>query len=68
MVWSNPLRYAVVGGIGEIIMLLGKLMITAATVSCFYVLITFNSTAASSIQCPIAMLIVILLLNFRLLV
>jgi hypothetical protein len=39
-------------------MFLGKLMISAATVTSFYAFITFQSTAAASIQQPIAMLIV----------
>jgi len=50
MVWSNPLRYAVVSGIGEIIMFLGKLMIASATVAAFYAIITFDSTASTSVQ------------------
>lgn len=58
MVWSNPLRYAVVSGIGEIIMFLGKLMIASATVAAFYCLITFYKSASTNIQQPIAMLIV----------
>lgn len=59
LVWSNPLRYAVVNGIGEIIMFLGKLMIASAAVAAFYAFITFYSKAASAIEQPIAMLIVI---------
>ncbi len=64
IVWSNPLRYAVVSGIGEIIMFLGKLMIASATVAAFYALITFYSAASSAIQQPIAMLIIVGLIAF----
>lgn len=59
MVWSNPLRYAVVSGIGEIIMFLGKLLIASTTVAASYLMITFDTTASTSIQEPITMLIVI---------
>ena len=41
MITSNPLRYGVVTGIGEILMFLGKLIIAGTTTALFYVLITF---------------------------
>ena len=34
-VWSNPLRYTVIGGIGEVFMFLGKLMIASSTIAAF---------------------------------
>lgn len=44
LAWSNALRYAVVGGVGGIIMFLGKLMIAALTAGGFYLLITYVSS------------------------
>jgi len=41
LVWSNPLRYAIVGGIGTVIMFLGKIIIAAATAFGFYLFITY---------------------------
>ena len=41
LVWSNPIRFAIVGGIGTVIMFLGKLIIASATAFAFYVLITY---------------------------
>jgi hypothetical protein len=43
MAWSNPIRFAVVNGVGEIIMFLGKLMIAASTTFAFYCAITYIS-------------------------
>lgn len=44
LAWSNALRYTVVGGVGAIIMFLGKLMIAALTAGGFYLLITYVSS------------------------
>ena len=41
LVWSNPVRYAVVGGIGEVIMFLGKIMIAAGTAGGMYAYLTY---------------------------
>lgn len=41
LVWSNPLRYAIVGGIGSIIMFLGKLMIAFGTTLAMYAYLTY---------------------------
>ena len=43
-VWSNGMRYLIVAGVGEIMMFIGKLMISAGTTAAFYCLITFVST------------------------
>ena len=41
LVWSNPLRYSIVGGIGGIIMFLGKVAIASLTAFLFYLFITY---------------------------
>lgn len=41
IVWSNGIRYLIVAGIGEIMMFVGKIMISVGTTALFYVLITF---------------------------
>lgn len=58
LVWSNALRFAVVGGIGEIIMFLGKILISVGTCLAFYLLITYVSSIASTIFEPILLIIV----------
>lgn len=44
LVWSNPMRYAIVGGIGTIIMFLGKLLIATLTALIFYLVVTYISS------------------------
>lgn len=66
LVWSNALRFAVVGGIGEIIMFLGKILISVGTCLAFYLLVTYVESIASTIFEPILLLIVIFLIYFRL--
>jgi choline transporter-like protein 2/4/5 len=44
LVWSNPIRYAVVGGIGEVIMFLGKLMIAGGTTAAMYAYLTYGKS------------------------
>lgn len=58
IVWSNPLRYTIVAGVGEIIMFLGKLMIAAGTTIIFYCIITYVSSIKENIMEPIYLLIV----------
>ena len=67
IVWANGIRYMVVGGIGEIIMFIGKLLIVLATTCLFYIMITFIPEVKASILEPILMLAVNILLIFRLL-
>ena len=62
IVWSNPLRYMIVGGVGWIMMFLGKLMIAASTTALFYILITYVSSIKANIIEPIYLLIVNILL------
>lgn len=64
MAWSNPMRFAVVNGVGEIIMFLGKLMIAAGTTFAFYCAITYISSIKSNILQPIYLLLVTVL-SFR---
>jgi Plasma-membrane choline transporter len=62
--WSNPVRFAVVNGVGEIIMFLGKLMIAAGTTFFFYMLITFVSSIQANILKPIYLLIVVFIISY----
>lgn len=62
--WSNPLRFAVVGGVGEVIMFLGKLMIAAGTTFGFYVLITFVYSIQVNVLKPIYLLIVVFIISY----
>jgi len=41
LAWSNAMRFAVVSGVGTVIMFLGKIFIGVATAGAFYALITF---------------------------
>lgn len=59
LVWSNAMRYAIVSGVGEIIMFLGKILISAGTAVAFYVLITYGKTIAKTVFEPILLIIVI---------
>jgi len=43
LVWANPLRYAVVSGIGGIIMFLGKVAIAAASTAAMYAYLTYGT-------------------------
>jgi len=45
LVWSNPIRYAVVGGIGEVIMFLGKVLIAGGTTAAMYAYLTYGTSA-----------------------
>jgi hypothetical protein len=58
LVWSNALRYAVVSGIGEVIMFLGKILITAATTLGFYILVTYVTSIKATILQPILLIVV----------
>ena len=58
--WSNPLRYAVVGGIGAVIMFLGKLMIAALTAFLFYLFITYVQSVAEQYAEPILQVAVLI--------
>ena len=59
LVWSNAMRFAIVGGVGEILMFIGKIMISALTAFAFYCLITYVSSIAATIFEPILLIVVI---------
>jgi hypothetical protein len=54
--WSNPLRFAVVNGIGAVIMFIGKLLISCGTTGAVYAFITYTSYA--KILSPLLYLVV----------
>ena len=60
IVWSNPVRYAVVGGVGEIIMFMGKILIACSTTALVYVYLTYST--ATRVMSPLLFLLVITLL------
>jgi hypothetical protein len=62
LAWSNVLRYAIVGGVGQIIMFLGKLTIAALTAGGFYLLITYVSSIRQNYLQPFYQVIVIVFL------
>ncbi len=62
IVWSNPVRFSVVGGIGAVIMLLGKLMVASITAGAFYCLITFVADIRKNYLSPILQVVVSIIL------
>ena len=62
LAWSNAMRYAIVGGVGSIIMFLGKLMIAALTAGGFYILITYVGTIRQNYLQPFYQVIVTIIL------
>jgi choline transporter-like protein 2/4/5 len=60
IVWSNPIRYAVVSGVGEVVMFLGKLLIACSTTSCVYLYITYNN--GTRVMSSLLFLLVLVLL------
>lgn len=64
IVWSNGVRYAIVSGVGELMMLLGKLMIAAGTTFGFYCLITYVPTIKENIMQPIYLLVIVFIVSF----
>lgn len=63
LVWSNAMRYAIVSGVGEIIMFLGKILISVITALAFYCLITYVKSIAQTIFEPILLVVVTFLLT-----
>ena len=59
LITGNPLRYSVVGAVGYILSIVGKLAISALTTFLFYLFITFVSSVKVNIQEPIYMLILV---------
>lgn len=64
LVWSNAMRYAVVGGIGEIIMFLGKILISVGTCLAFYLVVTYVQSIAETIFEPILLLIIVFIIAY----
>lgn len=64
LAWSNPLRYAVVGGIGTVIMFLGKLMIAALTAFLFYLFITYVNSVSRQYAEPILAVALVFVIAF----
>lgn len=62
LVWSNPIRFAIVGGIGAVIMFLGKLLIACLTAFIFYLFITYVSSIRSGYTEPLLQVAVTLIL------
>lgn len=58
LVWSNPLRYSIVGGIGNIIMLLGKVAIASLTAFLFYLFITYIESVRQNYTEPFLQVLV----------
>jgi hypothetical protein len=61
---SNPVRYAIVEGVGEILMFLGKLIIAGLTTFLFYLLITFVQSIHANVQEPIYLLILVFIVAY----
>lgn len=64
MVWSNGIRYAIVSGVGEIMMFLGKLAIAGLTTGAFYLLIIYNPGSRINVLQPIYLLIIVFIMSF----
>jgi TM2 domain-containing membrane protein YozV len=56
------MRYAIVGGIGAVIMFLGKIIIASLTAFGFYLLITFVTSVRQNYLQPLYQIIVNMLL------
>jgi len=64
LIASNPLRYGIVGAVGYILAIVGKLTIAALTTFLFYLFITFVASVKANIQEPIFMLILVAISSF----
>ncbi len=58
LAWSNAMRYAIVGGVGGVIMFIGKMMIAGLTAGGFYVLISYVSSIRQNYLQPFYQVIV----------
>ena len=59
LAWSNPLRFAIVGGIGSVIMFLGKIMIAISTAFIFYLFITYVQSVRDGYAEPMLQVVVL---------
>lgn len=64
LIAANPLRYTIVGAVGTILALVGKLLIAALTTFLFYLFITFVSSVKENVQEPIYLLIVVAITSY----
>lgn len=64
MVFSNVLRYAIVSGVGSILMFIGKLLIAVGTTGCFYLLILYYPAARVNVLQPIYLLILVFIMSY----
>lgn len=64
IVWSNPMRYAVVGGIGSVIMFLGKILTAAASAFGFYCMITYVPSIKQNYLSPIYQVALVGIIGF----
>lgn len=46
---SNPARYGIISGVGNIMMFITQLLISAGATAIFYVLITFNTNIRNNV-------------------
>ena len=67
LVWSNPVRYAVVGGIGEVIMFLGKIMIAGGSAALMYVYLTYapvNTILPNNVMGKLLFLVLVFIYSY----
>lgn len=64
LITSNPLRYAIVGAVGTILALVGKILIAGLTTFLFYIFITFVASVKENIQEPIYLLVLVFIIAF----
>jgi choline transporter-like protein 2/4/5 len=64
MVFSNAIRYAIVSGVGSILMFIGKLLIALATAGCFYLLILYYPGARVNVLQPIYLVILVFIMAY----
>ena len=63
LAWSNVVRFAVVGGVGSVIMFIGKIMIASGAAVCFHLMITYTSAKDSYLQ-PFYQVILIFIIGY----
>ena len=57
IIWSNPLRFAIVGGVGSVIMFIGKILIASATTAVMWAVFMYSGWG--TITSPLLPLLVI---------
>ena len=64
MILTNPARYTITTGLGEILMFITKLLVAGLTTFIFYLVITFVTDVKQNIQEPIYLLILVFIIGF----